>query len=297
MFLSDLGAEVVKVEDPTTGGDEARAVPPFNDPGARAGLYYQSLNPRPHGRGGQRPRRLAPRRGRLDAELHGHLDPQPRLAPAAPPGGRAPEPRPQPELPDARRLDCHHVHEGEVLGAAGGAHRARTPARRPALPDLRRPARAPGRAPPDLARGVPATHHGGVARAPARPGADRARVRGRGSARRPAGAGARDGGRGRPSALRAAPRGRLPDQDRRGHAALRAGGAARRGHGGGAGGDRREPGRAARLACAGGRVVDLAFTPAEEAFRAELRGWLRAHLPPSAEPATLADEVAFLRAW
>ena len=44
MFLSDLGAEVVKVEDPTTGGDEARAVPPFNDPGARDGLYYQSLN-------------------------------------------------------------------------------------------------------------------------------------------------------------------------------------------------------------------------------------------------------------
>src|SRR5438874_1803584 len=33
MFLSDLGAEVVKVEDPTTGGDEARAVPPFTDPG------------------------------------------------------------------------------------------------------------------------------------------------------------------------------------------------------------------------------------------------------------------------
>jgi crotonobetainyl-CoA:carnitine CoA-transferase CaiB-like acyl-CoA transferase len=44
MFLSDLGAEVVKVEDPTTGGDEARAVPPFNDPGTRDGLYYQSLN-------------------------------------------------------------------------------------------------------------------------------------------------------------------------------------------------------------------------------------------------------------
>src|SRR5207245_10836504 len=30
--------------DPTTGGDEARAVPPFNDPAARDGLYYQSLN-------------------------------------------------------------------------------------------------------------------------------------------------------------------------------------------------------------------------------------------------------------
>src|SRR5206468_954117 len=44
-------------------------------------------------------------------------------------------------------------------------------------------------------------------------------------------------------------------------------------------------------------LVDLAFTPAEEAFRAELREWLRANIPPPAEPATLADEVAFLRAW
>ena len=44
VFLSDLGADVVKVEDPTTGGDEARTVPPFNDPDAHDGLYFQSLN-------------------------------------------------------------------------------------------------------------------------------------------------------------------------------------------------------------------------------------------------------------
>jgi crotonobetainyl-CoA:carnitine CoA-transferase CaiB-like acyl-CoA transferase len=44
MFLSDLGAEIVKVEDPTTRGDEARTVPPFNDRTAHDGLYYQSLN-------------------------------------------------------------------------------------------------------------------------------------------------------------------------------------------------------------------------------------------------------------
>jgi crotonobetainyl-CoA:carnitine CoA-transferase CaiB-like acyl-CoA transferase len=44
MLLGDLGAEVVKVEDPTTGGDEARTVPPYNDPVARDGLYFQSLN-------------------------------------------------------------------------------------------------------------------------------------------------------------------------------------------------------------------------------------------------------------
>jgi crotonobetainyl-CoA:carnitine CoA-transferase CaiB-like acyl-CoA transferase len=44
MMLADLGAEVIKVEDPTTAGDEARRVPPFNDPAAGDGLYYQSLN-------------------------------------------------------------------------------------------------------------------------------------------------------------------------------------------------------------------------------------------------------------
>jgi len=40
--LADLGADVIKVEDPTIGGDEARNVPP----GARDGdsVYYQSLN-------------------------------------------------------------------------------------------------------------------------------------------------------------------------------------------------------------------------------------------------------------
>jgi alkylation response protein AidB-like acyl-CoA dehydrogenase len=49
--------------------------------------------------------------------------------------------------------------------------------------------------------------------------------------------------------------------------------------------------------------VDLSFSPAEEAFRTELRAWLEANLPPgwsTREPpahATLADEVAFLRDW
>jgi crotonobetainyl-CoA:carnitine CoA-transferase CaiB-like acyl-CoA transferase len=44
IFLGDLGAEIIKVEDPTTRGDEARSVPPFNDPSVHDGLYYQSLN-------------------------------------------------------------------------------------------------------------------------------------------------------------------------------------------------------------------------------------------------------------
>ncbi len=44
MMLGDLGADVIKVEDPTTRGDEARRVPPFNDPAAEDGLYYQALN-------------------------------------------------------------------------------------------------------------------------------------------------------------------------------------------------------------------------------------------------------------
>ena len=43
-LLSDLGAEVIKVEDPATRGDEARRVPPFHDPAADDGLYYQALN-------------------------------------------------------------------------------------------------------------------------------------------------------------------------------------------------------------------------------------------------------------
>src|SRR5262245_55007389 len=44
MLLSDLGADIIKVEDPTTRGDEARKVPPFADAAAHDGLYYQSLN-------------------------------------------------------------------------------------------------------------------------------------------------------------------------------------------------------------------------------------------------------------
>ena len=40
--LADLGAEVIKVEDPTTGGDVARSVPPYCIPGD--GLYFQSWN-------------------------------------------------------------------------------------------------------------------------------------------------------------------------------------------------------------------------------------------------------------
>lgn len=40
--LGDLGAEIIKVEDPTTGGDEARTVPPYAIDGDSP--YYQSFN-------------------------------------------------------------------------------------------------------------------------------------------------------------------------------------------------------------------------------------------------------------
>src|SRR5262249_30074514 len=43
-FLADLGAEVIKVEDPSAGGDEARRVPPFADAAANDGVYYQAFN-------------------------------------------------------------------------------------------------------------------------------------------------------------------------------------------------------------------------------------------------------------
>ncbi len=44
--------------------------------------------------------------------------------------------------------------------------------------------------------------------------------------------------------------------------------------------------------------MDLSFTAAEEAFRAELRGWLTCNLPPVIpEPESLAQEVTFLIAW
>ncbi len=41
-LLGDLGAEIIKVEDPTTGGDEARNVPPYAEGGDS--LYFQALN-------------------------------------------------------------------------------------------------------------------------------------------------------------------------------------------------------------------------------------------------------------
>ena len=42
LHLADLGAEVIKIEDPTLGGDVARYVPPYT--GDRDSIYFQSLN-------------------------------------------------------------------------------------------------------------------------------------------------------------------------------------------------------------------------------------------------------------
>jgi len=41
-LLGDLGAEIIKIEDPTVGGDEARAVPPHSVDGDSP--YFQSMN-------------------------------------------------------------------------------------------------------------------------------------------------------------------------------------------------------------------------------------------------------------
>ena len=42
--MADLGAEIIKVEDPTTEGDIARRVPPFLVEGVNDSLYFQSFN-------------------------------------------------------------------------------------------------------------------------------------------------------------------------------------------------------------------------------------------------------------
>ncbi|MBI3977198.1 MAG: CoA transferase [Chloroflexi bacterium] len=42
MHLADLGAEVIKIEDPTAGGDVSRYVPPFRK--GQDSLYYQAFN-------------------------------------------------------------------------------------------------------------------------------------------------------------------------------------------------------------------------------------------------------------
>jgi crotonobetainyl-CoA:carnitine CoA-transferase CaiB-like acyl-CoA transferase len=42
LHLADLGAEVIKIENPKLGGDVARTVPPYTIPGDS--LYFQSLN-------------------------------------------------------------------------------------------------------------------------------------------------------------------------------------------------------------------------------------------------------------
>lgn len=42
MQLADLGADVIRIEDPATGGDAARYVPPFAD--AASSLFFESFN-------------------------------------------------------------------------------------------------------------------------------------------------------------------------------------------------------------------------------------------------------------
>src|SRR5215469_2611325 len=42
MLLADLGAEVIKIEDPATGGDVSRSVPPYSI--EHDSLYFQSFN-------------------------------------------------------------------------------------------------------------------------------------------------------------------------------------------------------------------------------------------------------------
>ena len=40
--LADLGAEVIKIEDPASGGDVSRYVPPFQE--GEDSLFFETLN-------------------------------------------------------------------------------------------------------------------------------------------------------------------------------------------------------------------------------------------------------------
>jgi len=42
MHLAELGAEIIKIEDPTVGGDVGRTIPPYAEPGDS--LFFQSFN-------------------------------------------------------------------------------------------------------------------------------------------------------------------------------------------------------------------------------------------------------------
>src|SRR5690606_36965390 len=42
LHLADLGAEVIKIENPATGGDVARYVPPYR--GEQDSIYFQAFN-------------------------------------------------------------------------------------------------------------------------------------------------------------------------------------------------------------------------------------------------------------
>lgn len=42
--MADLGAEIIKIEDPTTEGDVARRVPPYLEDGVNDSIYFQSFN-------------------------------------------------------------------------------------------------------------------------------------------------------------------------------------------------------------------------------------------------------------
>ncbi|MGH3019641.1 MAG: CoA transferase, partial [Gaiellaceae bacterium] len=40
--LADLGAEVIKIEDPATGGDVGRSIPPYRE--GEDSLYFETFN-------------------------------------------------------------------------------------------------------------------------------------------------------------------------------------------------------------------------------------------------------------
>src|ERR687885_736152 len=109
--LADLGADVIKIEDPASRGDVGRYVPPFQE--GESSLFFETFNRN---------------KKSISLDLR-HPDSRAVLEDLG-----ASVDRPVPELPDGGRVDRRRMPEAEVLGAPVRCDRT---ARAPPGPALR----------------------------------------------------------------------------------------------------------------------------------------------------------------